>query len=155
VNKIKSFVNQETVTTSSPILKLNPFIDDHSILRVVSRLRESSLPYVSKHPMLLPELIHFPILIIIHEHVKHLHAGPQATLAAIRERYWLTAARGSIRQMLRKCVTCFKSSPKSASTIMGNLPKSRVKSSPRIFDHVEWIMPDPSTTRKVQGELLR
>jgi len=98
------------------------------------RLRESSLPYASKHSILLFGNYPFSNLIIMHEYVKHLHAKPQATLAAIREQYWLTAARGSIRQMLRKCVTCFKSSPKLASIIMGNLSKSRVKSSPKIFD---------------------
>lgn len=63
-----------------------------------------------------------------------MRSGPQATLAAVRERYWLISARNIIRHILAKCVVCFKSSPKLASAIMGNLPEPRVKVSPRVFD---------------------
>lgn len=70
---------------------------------------------------------------MVHEHVKHFHAGPQTTLATVRERYWLST-RNVIRQILRKCIVCFKSSPKLASAIMGNLPEPRVKSSLKVFD---------------------
>ncbi|XP_018378092.1 PREDICTED: uncharacterized protein LOC108770856 [Trachymyrmex cornetzi] len=132
--EIKSLSNDKPIPTTSPILKLNPFLDNSGILRVGARLSASSLPYASKHPMLLPGKHPFSRLIIVYEHEKHLHAGPQATLAAIRERYWLISARSIIRQVLAKCVICFKSSPKLASAIMGNLPEPRVKASPRIFD---------------------
>lgn len=82
--ELHSLSNQGIVNRNSPTLKLNPFIDEEGILRVGGRLRESSLPYSAKHPMLLPG--HHPLsqLIITHEHEKHLHAGPQATLSAVR-----------------------------------------------------------------------
>ncbi|KYQ47217.1 hypothetical protein ALC60_13774, partial [Trachymyrmex zeteki] len=65
---------------------------------------------------------------------KHFHAGPQATLAAIRERFWIISGRNLVRQTVQKCVTCFRSQPKAASTIMGNLPRARVNIPKRAFD---------------------
>lgn len=41
----KSLINQGAVPTNSPILKLNSFLDDSSILRMGNYLRESSLSY--------------------------------------------------------------------------------------------------------------
>lgn len=124
--EFKSLTNNETVHKNSPLLKLHPFVDDFGILRVGGRLQASFLPYTAKHPILLLGHHPFSHLIVIHEHETHLHAGPQATLAAVRQKYWLTSARGIVRKIVRKCVICFRSSPKSASTIMGNLSKPRV-----------------------------
>ncbi|XP_077266386.1 uncharacterized protein LOC143899738 [Temnothorax americanus] len=131
---IKSLAVRGVVSKGSPILKLNPFIDDSGILRVGGRIKSSFLPYAAKHPMLLPGHHSFSHLIIRHEHEAEFHAGPQATLAAIRQKYWLISARNVIRQIVRKCVTCFRSSPKPASTLMGNLPESRVNIPKKVFD---------------------
>lgn len=112
---------------------MNPFIDDCGILRVGGRLRASSLPYSAKHPSLLLGRHPFSRLIIRHEHERHFHAGPQTTLAAIRLNYWLTSARGIVRQVIQKCVTCFRSSPKKLSAIMRNLPGARVNVLKKLF----------------------
>ncbi|XP_011050569.1 PREDICTED: uncharacterized protein LOC105143779 [Acromyrmex echinatior] len=132
-SEVKALSSCRAVPTNSSILKLNPFLDDSGILRIGGRLRESSLPYASKHPMLLPGNHPFSRLIVIHEHERHFHAGPQATLAAVRERYWLTFARNVIPQILRRYIVYFKSSPRFASAIMGNLLEPRVKISSKIF----------------------
>ncbi|XP_071581395.1 uncharacterized protein [Temnothorax nylanderi] len=132
--EIKSLANRGMVNKNSPILNLNPFMDDSGILRVGGRLRSSFLPYAAKHPMLLPGHHPFSRLIITHEHETHFHAGPQATLAAIRQRYWLISARNVVRQIVQKCVTCFRSSLKTSSTLMGNLPESRVNIPKKVFD---------------------
>jgi len=101
---------------------------------VGGRLKSSFLPYATKHPILLPGIHPFSRLIIQHEHEKHFHAGAQATLAAIRQKYWLVSARNIVRQIIHKCVICFRSSPKSASTLMGNLPEARVNVPAKAFD---------------------
>lgn len=51
-------------------------------------------------------------LIVLHEHVKHLHAGADATLAAVRQLYWPLKARGAVSKITRKCIKCFRSRPK-------------------------------------------
>ncbi|XP_018374271.1 PREDICTED: uncharacterized protein LOC108768369 [Trachymyrmex cornetzi] len=133
-NELKLLSNQQNISKTSSLLRLNPFIDDSGILRVGGRFKLSHLPYNAKYPALLPG--HHPLsqLIIIHEHKRHFHAGPQATLAAIRQNYWLISARDIVRQTIRKCVTCFRISPVTTSTLMGNLPKNRITTPERPFE---------------------
>ncbi|XP_067204174.1 uncharacterized protein [Linepithema humile] len=133
-DELKSLAKHGVVNKNSPTLRLNPFIDDTGILRVGGRLRASNLPYAAKHPILLPGHHSFSHLIVVHEHERHLHAGAQATLAAVRQNYWLISARNITRQIVRKCVVCFRNSPQPASAIMGNLPSSRVNVLSRPFE---------------------
>lgn len=83
--ELRALSNNGTINKNSPIIKLNPFIDKDGILRVGGRLKASSLSYSAKYQILLPGRHPFSLLIIRHEHERHLHAGPQATLAAIRQ----------------------------------------------------------------------
>ncbi|XP_018311277.1 uncharacterized protein [Mycetomoellerius zeteki] len=117
--EIRSLDKGEAINKNSPLLKLNPFIDGSGVLRVGGRLKEATLPYSSKYPILLPRNHPFSRL---------------ATLAAIRERFWIISGRNLVRQTVQKCVTCFRSQPKAASTIMGNLPRARVNIPKRAFD---------------------
>ncbi|KYM78871.1 Midasin [Atta colombica] len=85
VIQLKHFVKRKQSHSSySPILKLNPFLDDSGILCVSGHLRESFLSYAFKH-----------------------HTGQQATPAAVHERYWLILVDNTIRHILRKCI-CFR-----------------------------------------------
>jgi hypothetical protein len=56
-----------------------------------------------------------------------LHAGTQATLAAIRRRYWILLGRTVIRQVIHHCLNCFKARPTCANPKTGNLPAHRVQ----------------------------
>lgn len=82
--ELKSLTNLGIMNRNSFILKLNPFIDNHRVLRVGGRLKASFISYAAKHPILLPRHHPFSHVIINHEHEIHFHAGPQATLAAVR-----------------------------------------------------------------------
>jgi hypothetical protein len=63
-----------------------------------------------------------------------LHAGSQLLLASLRLRFRITNGRSVVRQVIRKCVTCFKTKAKATSQLMGQLPVSRVTPS-RPFSH--------------------
>ncbi|XP_018374037.1 PREDICTED: uncharacterized protein LOC108768190, partial [Trachymyrmex cornetzi] len=122
------------VNKNSSVLKLNPFIDEQGILRVGGRLRHADVSYEYKHPILLPGKHPFTKMIILHEHVRHFHAGAQATLSAIRQRYWPTSARSVIRSIINKCVICFRNAPKSSTPVMADLPESRVNTVKYAFE---------------------
>jgi len=111
------------VNKNNKILKLNPFIDEQSILRVVGQLRHVSVSFEHKHPIL-PSKHPFMKMIILHE--RHFYIGVQTTLSAIRQRYWPTSARTIIRSIINKCVICFRNAPKLNTTVMINLSKARV-----------------------------
>lgn len=82
-NDIKEFKRTKSVPANSKLLSLNPFLDNEDILRVGDRLRNASLPYDSKHPILLPKNHVLTKFIIRNEHIKNLHSGIQATVYAV------------------------------------------------------------------------
>lgn len=72
--------------------------------------------------------------VIEHEHVRNLHSGAQATMAAVRQRFWPLSLRSTMRKLLQKCVTCFKAKPRLSEALMSSLPASRVTVS-KPFSH--------------------
>ena len=66
-------------------------------------------------------------MIILDAHLTLKHAGTQATLYAIRGRYWPIDGRNTVRRIIYNCVTCFKAKPRSAGYQMGNLPANRLE----------------------------
>ncbi|XP_018361211.1 PREDICTED: uncharacterized protein LOC108759962 [Trachymyrmex cornetzi] len=81
---IKDLKDKRIISSRSNLKPLNPFIDKENIIRVGGRLQRSYLHSDVKHPCLLHQRSHFTRLIIEHEHQRLMHAGIEATLAAIR-----------------------------------------------------------------------
>jgi len=124
---LRALKTKGSVAQRSKLLSLTPFLDARGIMRVGGRLRNSAMSFDKIHPILLPAKHTFTWLVIRHEHHKQLHAGAQATLAAIRTKYWPLSARSNVKKCIRTCVTCFKAAPRSSQAIMGDLPSCRVK----------------------------
>ena len=61
------------------------------------------------------------------EHARLNHAGAYQTLSSLRQKYWPCSGRDVVRQLVRKCVICFKASSKSKPPFMGELPSTRVE----------------------------
>ncbi|XP_024869358.1 uncharacterized protein LOC112453047 [Temnothorax curvispinosus] len=131
---IQDLTRQGTVSNQSSLKHLTPFIDEENLIRVGGRLQHANLRSDVKHPWLLLQRSKVTELIIEHEHRKLMHAGSEATLAAMRLRYWSPKARGTIRRVLRRCIRCFKAKPKFSEQLMGDLPTHRVIQS-RPFSH--------------------
>jgi len=75
----------------------------------------------------IPSYYHpFTRLVISYEHQRQLHAGAQATLAAIRNKYWPLSARSSVKKYLRQCITCCKATLRISEAIMSELPVHRI-----------------------------
>ncbi|XP_076384364.1 uncharacterized protein LOC143262699 [Megalopta genalis] len=116
------------------LAKLNPFLDQDGLLRVGGRLKNSTLTYSQKHPILLPKS-HITTCIIMNEHKNLLHAGAQTTLYSLRRTYWPIDGRSLVWRTIHGCVRCRRASPPSVEYIMGNLPIARVTES-RPFTNV-------------------
>ncbi|GFT00253.1 integrase catalytic domain-containing protein [Trichonephila clavipes] len=78
--EIKSLQSKGVVSPNSKLRNLNPFIDSDGLLRVGGRLSNSDLPYVNKHPVILPENHNLTVQIIVHFHRKNLHTGASSLL---------------------------------------------------------------------------
>jgi hypothetical protein len=124
-NEMKGLLEYGSVSTTSSLLRLNPFLDEHGILRVGGRLRHPELPPDQKHNMLLPRHSRLTSLIIWDRHISNCHAGPQQ-LQSIIQQFWIIRARDAVRFQLRKCLKCTRHSAKTMQQFMGDLPSSRV-----------------------------
>ncbi|GBM16301.1 hypothetical protein AVEN_194043-1 [Araneus ventricosus] len=125
-NEIHSLEQCGNVTSNSKLKSLSPFLDSQRILRVGGRIRNSILPYSSKHPILLPAKHKVTDMIIQYYHKIQFHSGPQALLYNIRQKFWPLNGRNLCRKIVHSCVTCFKANPKISSQKMGDLPEDRV-----------------------------
>lgn len=78
--EIHDLKNNGFVSQKSKLLQLKPILDEKGIIRVGGRLTKSDLPYEARHPIILDNKCSLTKLIIIAEHERLLHAGPQAVL---------------------------------------------------------------------------
>ncbi|XP_037959288.1 uncharacterized protein LOC119688691 [Teleopsis dalmanni] len=124
--EIKQLKKQGHVDKSSSISSLSPFIDNANVLRVGGRLEASSLPYDSKHPMLIPYNDPLAKLLFVMFHEENKHCGPQALLSIIRQRFWPIKGKSTARATVQRCIRCNKARPQLCQQIMGNLPESRI-----------------------------
>lgn len=131
--EIQDLSKNGQVSNSSKLLKLTPFLDEVQLVRVGGRLNHSLLTEGQKHPIVLSSSCNLTKLIFEDYHLTHLHAGPQALLAAVRQKYWPISGRSSARKTVYNCIRCFKTKPQSLSHIMGELPKHRVQPTLRPF----------------------
>ncbi|XP_051168417.1 uncharacterized protein LOC127286146 [Leptopilina boulardi] len=113
----------------SPLLPLNPFIDQKGILRVGGRLTNSSLPYDHRHPVILHGNSPLAELIIQWAHKTALHGGFQLTYSLTVKRAWIIRGRVRVKAHIRKCVTCARQRAQRSEQLMGNLPSERVTAS--------------------------
>ena len=70
-SEIKALQNYDCVPRSSNLRLLLPFIDSHGLLRVGGRLKNSSLDFDSKHPLLLPKNHTFTRALMTHYHLEN------------------------------------------------------------------------------------
>ena len=80
--------------------QLRLFQDSKGYLRCGGRIHNAPLSVPSKHPL--------SSLIVLDIHVTLCHSGTGATLTALRQSYWIPAARQFIKSLLRNCVICRK-----------------------------------------------
>ena len=109
-----------------PLVRQLRLFLDNGFLRCGGRIHNAPLCELSKFPYLLPTKHPLTNLIIIMTHVNQLHSGVNSIITALRQRYWITRIRQTVRNLLRKCVICRKVSGRPYSMPEAPpLPKSR------------------------------
>jgi hypothetical protein len=124
-------------------VKLDPFIDKDSIIRVGGRMKKSNLPMGQKHPILLPRHSHVTYLIVEHYHRVNAHPGRGMTLDSIRKAgYWIVGARSVVTSNIMKCVSCIKLRGAPLGQKMADLPDDRMNSvAPFAYSAVDYFGP--------------
>ncbi|XP_039758296.1 uncharacterized protein LOC120632536 [Pararge aegeria] len=144
--------NKSTINTKSKLLSLSPFLDENKVMRVGGRLDSSTYSYEKRHPIVLDGKHHFTKLLFRREHLRLLHAGPQALLYSVRETVWPLGGRCLARRTVRECVLCRRHQGRTLNPMMGNLPSQRVM--PAFPFHtvgIDFAGPFQMLTRKGRG----
>jgi hypothetical protein len=106
-------VNLQSKTSNrlSLVRQLRLFLAE-GIIRCGGRIHNAPLQESAKFPILLPRNHHLTQLIVEDAHRETLHSGQNSTLTHLRQRYWIPAARQYIKKIIRRCVTCLKTTGK-------------------------------------------
>jgi len=119
------------ISPSSPLSKLDAFVDSDGVTRVGGRLKLSSLPDGSKHPALLPKTSPVTDLIIRHYHHKVQHQGRGITANKIRTSgYWIVGASTAVATAISKYIKCRKLRGAVQEQRMAELPDYQVEPAP-------------------------
>lgn len=86
--------------------ELQLFHDENKILRCKGRLNNIYLQRDAREPILLLPGHHLTHLIIEQYHKQCGHQGTNATLANLRQKYWIPKGRQTVKKCLRKCLQC-------------------------------------------------
>lgn len=120
------------VGKTSPLCKLDPFIDEDGIMKVGGRLRQTNnMQETQRHPAILPKQSHITHLIICHYHNRVSHQGRGMTLNEIRScGYWIIGGSSLVSRHFSKCVICRKVRSETQGQKMADLPADRLELSP-------------------------
>ena len=104
----KALVTGKPIPTKSPLMKLNPVLDEEGCIRSNGRLQFAEyLPYDVRFPMILPRGRCVTKLIVKHYHEQANHtAGTNFVLSQINEKYWFIAAQEEMQDWERECNVC-------------------------------------------------
>jgi len=115
--------------------KLDPFIDDNNLLRVGGRLQRSTLPYNTRHPIILPNNEPNVVKLMRHEHKLLGHMGRASIVASLRRSYWILGINTAVKRLQYECVVCRRTNANSHTQKMSQLPADRVSTDEPAFAH--------------------
>jgi hypothetical protein len=90
------------------IRQLRLYLDENELIRLNGRLHNGPIDIDTKFPYLLPNKHPLTDLLIRNTHAETFHYGMKATVACLRQRYWIPQIRAAVNSQIRHCVTCRK-----------------------------------------------
>ena len=111
VNPVRKELKQRKVELkmASSLFRLDPYLDEHGIVRVGGRLRNADCRQAIKHPIILPRRSHVTELIVRHCHLAIKHQGRGMTHNKLCQRgFWVIGGVSAVSNYISKCVTCKK-----------------------------------------------
>lgn len=136
VREYSTLLRGKQLDRTSSIFVLNPYIDDDGLLRIHGRTDAAADTYLTqdaRRPILLPRHHHFTMLMVRSHHERLAHQLTEATIAAIRQTFWVPQVRVLVRSVQQACQKCRyrKASPEAPA--QGQLPPDRITPHVRPF----------------------
>jgi len=122
-----TYLNSNQLGKRPPLVRQLDLYLQNGIIHCGGRMKNAEMDKQAKNPILLPKSDYFTTLIIRVIHQRIQHGGVSATVAALRQTYWIPSARQQVRAILRQCVRCkIINGLPYASPDPAPLPKERV-----------------------------
>ena len=105
ISKLKNPTTRGEAKGSSPLFRLDPFLDLNDLVRIGGRIRQASLSQDTKHPVVLPGQGHITKILASHCHEKALHQGKGITLNEIRSSgFWIIGGGTMVSRMIQNAL---------------------------------------------------
>ena len=133
--EIPSLSKGNSVSRTSRIASLHPKLLE-GVLRVDGRIGKATLPWETKHPIILDHGHDITRLIVIDYHRKLIHAGVEHVFNHLREKYWILRGRAEVNDCAVKCTLCHRRRVKPMNQKISELPAVRLADVSTPFRHV-------------------
>ena len=116
------------IPSSSRLYKLDPFLDENDLIRIGGRIKDSSLVFEERHPVVLPKKHEFTDSIVSFCHEKVQHQGRGITMSEVRGRgYWILGLSSVVANHKNRCIPCRKLRSSPVGQKMAPLPDDRLQ----------------------------
>ncbi|XP_055523209.1 uncharacterized protein LOC129717358 [Wyeomyia smithii] len=116
-----------SVGRSSPLYPLVPFIDEHGVVRIGSRIGSAPhIPYATKYPVVLPRDHRITFLLVQSVHRRFLHANGETVCNELRQEFYIPKLRVFVKKVSRSCQYCKVKKSTPRPPLMGPLPRVRL-----------------------------
>ena len=90
----------------SIINQLGLTLDSRGTIRCGGRISNANVSPDRKFPVLLPHFAHFTQLVIAQAHHNMVHYGTGYTMSYLRNKFWITSMRSTVKKVIRRCRVC-------------------------------------------------
>ncbi|XP_059086867.1 uncharacterized protein LOC131883411 [Tigriopus californicus] len=118
--------SNKTVSKSSRLNQLSPFLDTFGIIRARGRIGLAEVGYDQKHPIILCPKSPLTILIVEQRHVDHHHPGVNHLMGILRQTYWILRGQELVKKVRLGCRKCQIQVARPANQEMADLPQERL-----------------------------
>ena len=125
--EIQALEEKRRIPRTSPIYKMDAFLDKNQLLRAGGRLRRGPLSYELKHPLILDGKHEVVRALVEHIHASMHHQGRGITMGEVRSRgYFVLGLTRSVKSIIHICVPCKRLRGKPIEQKMADLPHDRL-----------------------------
>ena len=124
------------LTNHSKLISLNSYLDTDNLMKVNERVKSTEIFLNNSDQVILSKTHPVSKSMIMHYHKLSLHSGREQTLASVREKFWIPACCGLIKQVINSCPLCKFRSAKPQQPIMPKLPNDKLSVEEKPFSKV-------------------
>lgn len=119
--------NGREIPQASSLFGLKPYLDEEGLIRLHGRTDNAdALSNDAKRQILMPREHRVTQMLVQHHHERNAHQMENATIAAVRQLFWVPQLRVLVRSIRQNCQACKIRTAKPSPQSLGQLPPDRL-----------------------------